>query len=67
MVVGGVPDVIPDHAQRIANQGIDMVLKASEVRSPASGQPLQVSTPLLLGQFLSEKYVFSHRSHIGHI
>ena len=43
MVVGGVPENTPDHAQRIANQGMDMVLKAGEVRSPASGKALQVS------------------------
>ena len=43
MVVGGVPEVIPDHAQRIANQGMDMILKAGEVKSPATGKALQVS------------------------
>ena len=43
MVVGGVPDVILDHAQRVANQGMDMQIKANEVKSPATGKPLQAS------------------------
>lgn len=52
MVVGGVPEVIPDHAQRIANQGMDMVLKAGEVKSPATGKALQVSEPKLISKNL---------------
>ena len=52
MVVGGVPEVIPDHAQRIANQGMDMVLKAGEVKSPATGKALQVSEPKLIAKNL---------------
>ena len=43
MVVGGVPDIAPDHAQRIASQGMEMILKAGEVKSPATGKALQVS------------------------
>ena len=43
MVVGGVPDIVSDHAQKVANQGMDMVLKANEVKSPATGKSLQVS------------------------
>ncbi len=43
MVVAGAPEVCTDHAQRVANQGIDMIQKAEEVRSPATGKPLQVS------------------------
>ena len=42
MVVGGVPDVIEDHAERVANQGMDMQIRANEVKSPATGKPLQV-------------------------
>ena len=44
MVVGGVPEVATDHAERIANQGIDMILKAAEVKSPATGKPIQVGS-----------------------
>ena len=55
MVVGGVPEVIPDHAQRIADQGMDMVLKAGEVKSPATGKALQVSEPNTLIRLPQEK------------
>ena len=62
MVVGGVPEVIPDHAQRIANQGMDMVLKAGEVKSPATGKALQVSEPKTLIGLPQEKKVGSTNS-----
>ena len=42
MVVGGVPVPSTTHAQAVANMGLDMVEKAREVHSPATGKPLQV-------------------------
>ena len=43
MVVGGVPEVSSCHAQKVANFALDMVKKANEVRSPATGLPIQVA------------------------
>jgi guanylate cyclase soluble subunit beta len=43
MVVGGIPEIQKDHAQRIANFAVDMVKDACKVKSPATGKPLQVS------------------------
>ena len=42
MVVGGVPEPNKTHAEAVANMGLDMVEKAREVKSPATGKPLQV-------------------------
>ena len=42
MVVGGVPERRPDHAAAVADMGLDMVIRAREVVSPATGKPLQV-------------------------
>ena len=42
MVVGGAPEVTRDHTERVANFAMDMVQKAQEVKSPATGQPIQV-------------------------
>jgi len=42
MVVGGVPEVSAEHAQKVANFALDMVKKAYEVKSPATGKPIQV-------------------------
>ena len=43
MVVSGVPEVCSDHALKVAHQGLDMIFKAAEVKSPATGKSLQVS------------------------
>ena len=42
MVVGGVPEVSTEHAHRVANFALDMVRRSQEVKSPATGKPLQV-------------------------
>jgi hypothetical protein len=42
MVVGGLPEVTPRHASFVANMALDMIVKANEVHSPATGKPLQV-------------------------
>ena len=42
MVVGGVPEPSTLHAQKVANFALDMVKKAAEVSSPATGNPIQV-------------------------
>ena len=42
MVVGGVPEASAFHAQKVANFALDMVEKSHEVRSPATGQPIEV-------------------------
>ncbi|XP_013400601.1 guanylate cyclase soluble subunit beta-2 [Lingula anatina] len=49
MVVAGVPDSVPDHAERIANMALDMVEAAGEVISPATGRPLQIRVGMHLG------------------
>ena len=43
MVVGGVPEVTDDHAQRVARFALDMMVAAKRVNSPSSGKPLQVT------------------------
>lgn len=43
MVVSGVPEAKKVHAQPIAKFAIDMIKEASNVKSPATGKPLQVS------------------------
>ena len=42
MVVSGAPEVCDDHALKVAHQGLDMIFKAAEVKSPATGKSLQV-------------------------
>ncbi|XP_052071456.1 guanylate cyclase soluble subunit beta-2-like [Mytilus californianus] len=42
MVVSGVPEAKKVHAQPIAKFAIDMVKEASNVKSPATGKPLQI-------------------------
>lgn len=43
MVVSGVPEAKKVHAHPIAKFAIDMIKEASNVKSPATGKPLQVS------------------------
>ncbi len=43
MVVGGVPERKSNHAASVCSMGLDMVYKATEVISPATGKPLQVN------------------------
>ena len=43
MIVGGVPVPNPRHTHEVAGFALDMVVKAAEVKSPATGKPLQVS------------------------
>ena len=44
MVVGGVPEISDNHAECVADMGLDMIIKAAQVISPATGKPIQVST-----------------------
>ena len=42
MVVSGVPEATEDHAVRIANMGLDMILETSHVINPVSEKAIQV-------------------------
>jgi len=42
MFVSGVPEETDRHAQKVANCSLDMVTVVGEVRSPATGKPIQV-------------------------
>ena len=42
MIVSGVPVKTTTHAQPVANFALDMICEASQVKSPATGKPLQV-------------------------
>ena len=42
MIVSGVPVKTTTHAQPVANFALDMICEASQVKSPATGNPLQV-------------------------
>lgn len=42
MVVCGVPEPNNDHAERVADFALEAVLAAKEVKSPVTGDPLQV-------------------------
>ena len=42
MVVGGLPEMCEDHAQRIACQALDMQAEAKKVLSPHTREPLEV-------------------------
>ena len=57
MVVGGAPEETDDHAERVANFAIDMVLAAGQVKDPADKsktikvsirQSLNTVTPCIL-------------------
>ena len=48
MGVAGAPEVQEDHAQRIADFALDILMEAEGVISPANGLPLQVNLSLLL-------------------
>lgn len=43
VVVGGLPEPVEDHADRCVKMGLDMVKVIATVRSPADGNPIQVS------------------------
>ena len=45
MVVGGLPEPVPDHAERVAEFSIGMVASAAKVMSPVDGTPLKVWNP----------------------
>ena len=49
MVVSGLPERSTTHAQKVANQGLGMVLAAAQVCSPATGLPLQVRNGVIYG------------------
>lgn len=46
MVVSGVPDKTDRHAQPVADFAMEIVKEASKVRSPITGQPIQVVTDI---------------------
>ncbi len=58
MVAGGLPEATPDHARFVARMALDMIAAASDVPSPATGQPLQVGVHYL------SVFDQSHRSAI---
>ena len=43
MIVCGVPVKTDTHAQPVANFAMDMIEEGAQVKSPATGKPLQVS------------------------
>lgn len=43
VIVGGLPEPAPDHADRCVKMGLDMVKVIKTVVSPADNQPIQVS------------------------
>ncbi|XP_074644360.1 guanylate cyclase soluble subunit beta-2-like [Tubulanus polymorphus] len=49
MVVGGVPEPIKNHAEKVANFALDMIEKSMEVHSPATGKPLQIRVGIHTG------------------
>ena len=42
MIVGGIPVKTTTHARPVASFALDMIHEANEVKSPATGKPLQV-------------------------
>jgi len=52
MVVGGVPEINDTHASSVANMAIDMMFKAREVLSPATGEPLKASVCLVYSSII---------------
>lgn len=42
MVVCGVPEPSADHAVRVADFALGAIMAAKDVKSPATGKPLQV-------------------------
>ena len=42
MIVGGIPVKTTTHARPVASFALDMIYEANEVKSPATGKPLQV-------------------------
>ena len=47
MVVGGVPEPVPSHAQRVALMALDMLRDACAVTSPTTGKSIQVGGALI--------------------
>nr|KAG5699516.1 hypothetical protein BaRGS_020075 [Batillaria attramentaria] len=68
MVVAGVPEAQPDHAKRVADFAVDMLESSSEVKSPATGKPLQVIQSECPQGFLREcfphGFIFKRRGDI---
>lgn len=60
VIVGGLPEPVEDHADRCVRMGLDMVKVIATVRSPADGQPIQVSFSVARG--LSEWW-WARRAH----
>ncbi|KAI0229136.1 Guanylate cyclase soluble subunit beta-2 [Lamellibrachia satsuma] len=53
MVVGGVPEINDTHASSVANMAIDMMFKAREVLSPATGEPLKIRVGIHTGSVVA--------------
>jgi len=47
MVVGGLPTRYDNHAERVCNQALDMMLSCQDVRSPVDGNPINVCTVII--------------------
>ena len=48
MVVGGLPEKNPVHAECVANQALDMMYYCKQVVRPDSGEPIKVRNIVLL-------------------
>ncbi|XP_051782585.1 guanylate cyclase soluble subunit beta-2 [Erpetoichthys calabaricus] len=53
MVVGGVPVPADSHAERVANFALGMRIAAREVKSPVTGQPIQIRVGIHTGPVLA--------------
>ena len=42
MVVGGLPTRYDNHAERVCNQALDMMMCCKDVKSPVDGNPINV-------------------------
>eukprot|EP00117_Sycon_ciliatum_P003398 scpid21713/ scgid8212/ Guanylate cyclase soluble subunit beta-2 len=53
MVVGGLPEMCEDHAQRIACQALDMQAEAKKVLSPHTREPLEIRVGIHSGTVMA--------------
>ncbi|KAM9614115.1 guanylate cyclase soluble subunit beta-2-like [Morphnus guianensis] len=53
MVVGGVPVPVPTHAERVANFALGMIIAATGVQNPVSGNPIQIRVGIHTGPVLA--------------
>uniref|UniRef100_A0A8D0DJS1 guanylate cyclase n=1 Tax=Salvator merianae TaxID=96440 RepID=A0A8D0DJS1_SALMN len=53
MVVGGVPVPVSTHAERVANFALGMIIAAKGIKSPVSGDPIQIRVGIHTGPVLA--------------